>query len=431
MGWNSRKKLSAALLTVLGIMAATLSVSLFYSVEPVKLPLVAVKTIGAPLLAHVYRQDAERVRQAVELYYVGAAECANIEPSTSWNNLVSRSGMLTVVDGNGLQPIQKEVPFVYDSPETLQLRELSAKYRLGAYLRPGTSEYGQMLALAAWVGSRWDHGVDPAPGDGGVSKPADVVAAGERGAKFWCEIAARVTVQAATSVGWPARLVTASSDGYNWHHALAEIWSNQFNKWILVDTDYNILYESDGIPLSAYELCHRGLALRAKGRLQVVRFAPLKQSLKKADLLHLYRYVHIDLRNDWLSRSLRPGSPAGGDMATWWTARPDMGCLLTAKERVDDQERFDWRVNSVEIHALRLKRMSPGTFRLSIGLRGYSPYFKGFEVRLDNSEWKHLKNGRWGCVLKAGKHQIQARIATSNGGLGPIYRVAFSIQDPS
>lgn len=431
MGWNSRKKLSAALLTVLGIMAATLSVSLFYSVEPVDLPMVAAKTVGTPLLARVYRQDAERARQTVAHYYVGAAECSDSEPFASWNKLVSRSGMLKVSDGNGLHPLQKEIPFVYDSPDAPPLRELRAKYRLGAYPRMGAGEYGQMLALAAWIGSRWDHGVDPAPGDGGVSKPADVIAAGENGAKFWCEIAARVTVQAATSVGWPARLVTASSDGYNWHHALAEIWSNQFNKWILVDTDYNILYESDGVPLSAYELCHRGPALREQGRLQVVRFAPLKQSLKKVDLLHLYRYVHIDLRNDWVSRPLRPGSPAGGDLATWWTARPDMGHLLTAKERVDDQDRFDWRVNAIEIHALGLERRPDGTCQLSIGLRGYSPYFKGFEVRLDNGEWQRADNGRWENVLKAGNHLIQARIVTGNGGPGPVYQVAFSIQNPS
>lgn len=415
----------------LGSLAVALSVSILYSVEPMDLPLAVAKKLSTPLMANIYRKDVEIVRQTTIGYYVGAYELSDLQPRTSWTNLVSSSDMLKVFDGNGLQKIQKEIPFVYESLDAPSIRELRRAYRLDSYLRMKTSEYEQMLSLVAWVGSQWDHGDDLPPGDSSEPKPVEIIEAGKRGARFLCDVTARVAVQAATSVGWPARLVTASSDGYNWHHALAEIWSNQFNKWILVDTDYNILYESDGVPLSAYELCHRGPALREQGRLQVVRFAPLKQSLKKVDLLHLYRYVHIDLRNDWVSRPLRPGSPAGGDLATWWTARPDMGHLLTAKERVDDQDRFDWRVNAIEIHALGLERRPDGTCQLSIGLRGYSPYFKGFEVRLDNGEWQRADNGRWENVLKAGNHLIQARIVTGNGGPGPVYQVAFSIQNPS
>src|ERR1700730_6625402 len=107
-----------------------------------------------------------------------------------------------------------------------------------------------MLKLGAWVGTRWNHGSDPLAGARDACNPAAIVAAGARGAKDWCEIAARTPGHAASSLGWPARVITASRDGYTWEHAIAELWSDDFGKWFAMDTDFNVVYESNGIPLS-------------------------------------------------------------------------------------------------------------------------------------------------------------------------------------
>ena len=365
----------------------------YYSIDLTLAGQQVLRKIAVPVLAAVYSSDEDFVKETCNSYLVGKKPFKTKSPLTEWHDAEKVIPGFHVLSGTGLAEIDESIPFVYQRPDAPPLKALAEQYKLQDIIAPGKNEFDKLKLLCAWVGTRWDHGVDPVPGGNLTYWPADVIAAGERGASFWCEIAARLTVQSATSLGWPARLVTASRNGYDWQHALAEIWSNQFRKWVLFDTDYNIYYQADGIPLSAFELCHQGPELQRNGKLQVVRFAPLKPSLKEADLLDLYRYVHIDMRNDWYSRRLRSGSPASSDLATWWTARPELGSVLTAKIRVDDPLRFDWAVNSIMI---QVDGVADDKKQVNIALRTYSPYFQSFEWTVDDRPWStdHHQDGR-------------------------------------
>lgn len=420
MDLNCSKGRKSCFAAILFVLAATAVVTWRYATAPSKLAEAAARTATASILGRSHHKDLAERRRLVKRYYVGDAPLPGRDLSALW---LAQGVRLEA--GTALK-LPDAVPFVYDSPEAPPLKELARRFRLKEMVGGG-AEYHQMLRLARWLGTRWDHGGDPVPGDPGCPDPGAVIGAGERGSRFWCEIAARTMVQAATSLGWPARLVTASTDGYKWEHALAEVWSNQFNKWILFDPDYNVLYASRGVPLSAFEICHLAPALRRQGLLEVVRFAPLKKALKDKDLLFLYRYVHVDLRNDWLSRHLAPGSPAGGDAATYWTARPDLERLLTAKTRVDDKECFDWRVNAVALFPVQRVPIAGGDCRLTVGISGYAPYFRCFEVRLAGAAWQRVDHGRWEVNLPPGRHRIESRIITSNGAPGSIYWVEFSL----
>ncbi|MGH9906455.1 MAG: hypothetical protein ACRD8U_12845, partial [Pyrinomonadaceae bacterium] len=282
-----------------------------------------------------------------------------------------------------------------------------------------------MLRLGGWLGTRWDHGTDEVPGGSLVCDPSTIVNAGERGARYWCEIAARTTIEAATALGWPARLLTASRDGYTWEHAVAELWSNQFSKWFVMDTDFNVVYESAGVPLSAFELSHQGEQLQNGGRLRVRAIAPAKPSLPFKDLVPFYAYVHVDMRNDWCSRPLKQGSPAGGDLATWWTARPAFSRILTAKRRVDDRAVFDWNVNSVAIHASAARRYDDGQLWLEIGLTGYSPTFEAFEASVDGQPWNRIEGGVHSFSVASGIHTVGARLVTTSGYRGAESEIKF------
>jgi hypothetical protein len=175
-------------------------------------------------------------------------------------------------------------------------------------------------------------------------------------------------------------------------------------------------------------LCHEGVALQRKGLLQTKYFAPLKNSLKPLDLIPYYRYVHIDMRNDWCSRILRRGSPAGGDLATWWSANAEFGKILTARKRVDDKQTFNWPVNTVDVHCLSAKRLK-GSVNIEVGLVGYSPYFEKFEVAVDSEPWRTTQSGRLSFSALSGQHTIRARIVTVNGSVGPVREVQFRLQE--
>jgi hypothetical protein len=318
------------------------------------------------------------------------------------------------------------IPFVFERADAPHLVAFRNKYELGKVIEGPGGEYDAMLRLAAWVGSQYQHGTDPVPGGNYVCDSVAVIEAGRRGASFWCEIAARTMAHAAAAVGWPARVITTSSDGYTWEHAVTELWSTEHDKWFVIDTDFNVVFEHGGVPLSAFELAHKGPELRRSDQLTVRRFAAFKQGLVPQDLLRFFDYVHVDMRTDWCSRPLRRGSPAGGDKSTWWTARPGRGPKLSPSLRVDDIAAFDWPLNRV-IFEPTINVNGTANSSGSVQLSTYAPAFSRFEYRLGSGDWTTSTEGRIDLpkLPQGTRASIEARVVTSTESRGP--EAAFEI----
>lgn len=301
--------------------------------------------------------------------------------------------------------------FVFERSDAPHLIEFKTRFRLEDLVAGKQTEYEAMLALANWVGTRFAHGTDRAPGGDLVCDPSAVVEAGGRGHAFWCEIAARTMITAATALGWPARLVTASRDAYTWEHAVAELWSNQFDKWFVVDADFNVVFERDGAPLSAWELVHDGPVLQREGRLVVRRFAPVKPGITPQNLVPFFAYAHVDMRTDWCTRTLPRGSPAGGDLSTVWTARAASRPGMTARVEAKSRAEFDWPVNRVHIGDID----SSGLLELGT----WTPVFAAFEVRVGDGPWRRLPGHRMSLGPDERLAPIEARVITARGERGP------------
>lgn len=416
-----RLKRVVASMVVLGVV--WLAASRLFHLPPMAFASQALRVTATPVAGLLYRADNGQVDDITRTYRVGLSPSAGATALASWREAVGRVPGLELRNGAGLVELKDRIPFVYETSSAEFLRTFRQTYHLDDVVKGATDEYDAMLRLAAWSGTQFDHGTDDVPGGNQVCDPSAVIAAGRAGSKYWCEIAARVMVHAANSLGWQARIITGSRDGYTWEHAVAELWSNQFDKWIAIDTDFNVLYEERGVPLSAFELSSRGERLRDENQLTVRRIAPSKPSLPSKDLMPYYAYVHVDLRTDWCTRSLRAGSPAGGDLATWWVARPAFPRFLTAKVRVDDEATFDWHVNTVALYALEARRRDDGALQLTAGLAGYSPAFDHFEVSVDDTAWQRVTGARYEAQLAPGEHVLRARLVTSAGYPGPTSRV--------
>jgi hypothetical protein len=305
------------------------------------------------------------------------------------------------------------VPFVFESADAPHLVALRKRFDLDSVVAGPGGEYDAQMRLATWIGTRFQHGTDEVPGGRQVCDPVAVIDAGQKGSRFWCEIAARTMTQAATAVGWPARVITASRDAYTWEHAVAELWSNQFDKWFVVDPDFNVVFEADGVPLSAWELVHQGPALQASNRLVIKRFAPLKQGIEPQDLVQFFAYAHIDKRNDWCSRSLAVGSPAGGDRATLWTARSGRGPVLTEIPMAISREQFDFPLNRVKTRVTQLSGD-----RYSISLSTHSPVFSRFERKISDGSWQHVPGLTSQIEQTEATGEMTFRVITRRGDLG-------------
>ena len=397
----------------------------YYGLRPAQLLSQTLRVLLTPMYAAVYDSDRANAAALSHRYWVGDPRAGSAMPQESWKRLEGRLPGFSVTSFESSPGPGPDIPFVYEQPSARYLSDLRTHFELDSLVAAEPDEYQSMLRLANWLGTRWDHGTDTVPGGTKVCEPVEVIEDGEGGARYWCEIAARTTVQAATSLGWPARLITASRDGYTWEHAVAELWSNQFDKWFVVDTDFNVVYEHEGVPLSAFELSQQGEELRRNHTLTVRRFAPPKPSLPLKDMVPFYEYVHVDMRNDWCSRPLPRASPAGGDRATWWSARPTLPRVLTANVRVDDPAVFDWKLNHVALYASSSSRLAGGKLLLGIGLSSYSPTFRAFEVRVDGGKWQQTGSVH-NFVLAPGAHTIEARVLTESHYPGRVSQAQFS-----
>lgn len=385
-----RSRLVSWVISLCLLLAGLAAACLFYRVSPPELTVLAARKIASPVFARLHEEDQAWVGNKVSSYWHGLPDG---EP---------RPGSLP------------EVPFVYENFDAPFLQALRERFQLEQMTRDTTSEYEAVLRLGGWVGQQFDHGLDPVVGGDKACDPIHLIEDGQAGKKYWCEIAARVMVHVAASVGLPARIITASRDGYTWEHAVAEVWSNDFNKWFVVDTDFNMVYEHEGRPLSAVELLQFGQKWSNDGTMTIRHIAPPKPSIPKGDAIYVYRYVHVDMRNDWCTRSLRRGSPAGGDLATWWYSEaPFAGRLLTSKVRLSSPDGMDWRLNNI------VTLPPAGDAKRHLAVATFSPYFSHFETKVD---------GQW---VSGGKNleipadqSLEVRVVTAFGWRGPAYRVA-------
>jgi hypothetical protein len=257
-------------LIILLIIIISFSGARVYDINVRNLYKFSLRIVKVQMLSLLYSHDIKFTRLLAEDYYHGSNQMDH-KTNTGFVNFE-----ITIFSDDDYP---NDIPFIYQNPEVDYLKDFKNQYELDKIAGSG-SEYERMVNVFHWLGTLFDHGSDDVPGGNIAFHPVDVVEAGARGSRFWCEIAAKMTVHAATALGWPARLMTASRDGYRWEHALAEVWSNQFNKWFVVDTDYNVIYEANGVPLSGYELCHFGPELQRQGALHVRSIAPVKPSMK-------------------------------------------------------------------------------------------------------------------------------------------------------
>jgi hypothetical protein len=414
----------------LGVIGAAASVgvlagSLWAGLHPVKFLEQIARVSARPVLGALFYADSSDVQQRTRTYFHGVEAPTG---SADWNRLQSAvpGSRIALTASAALPP--DAPPFVYENANAEYLVRFRERFRLADIVADAPSEYEALLRLGGWVGRQFDHGLDPVVGGDKACDPVGLVEAGRAGQRYWCEIAARTMVHAATAVGIPARIITASRDGYTWEHAVAEVWSNEFAKWFVIDTDFNHVYEHAGRPLSALELMEHGRHWQRAGELVVRRIAPDKPNIPRGgNTIDLYRYIHVDLRNDWCTRPLRRGSPAGGDAATWWTATDDFPRLLTAKVRQPDPKLFDWPVNVVGVLPMEAAPTAGGV-AVRVGLRAYSPDFENFETRVPPGQWTAAAEPQATLMLAGRTATLEARVRTRSGWTGPATRVEISIE---
>lgn len=194
------------------------------------------------------------------------------------------------------------LPIRFESFDAPALAELRDQENLDAVVAGATDEFDKMLLLKEWVSAQWPAGnPNPYP-PWNALKILSMIRSGETGG--FCAQYAQVLMQSLASFGMSARYIEIGSTSNPYAHYVLEAWSNQYNKWVMLDADYNLYFERAGIPLSALDI-HDALVHSQLADVVAVR-GTFREGHSKMESwpLHtaeLYYYVRYHLKGNHLS----------------------------------------------------------------------------------------------------------------------------------
>jgi hypothetical protein len=350
-------------------------------------------------------------------------------------SLQGRSAILTTLDTLPYVESEYTRRFRFDSWQNPKLGELRARCRLDEVVAPGKDEFDRQVLLMDWTHQQFRRFGQPSSQTRGA---LEILKAIEEGGAFFCTQYAQLFVSAAASLGWVDRPLALrrhqglAQVGGSTEHSVTEIWSNQHRKWVMLDPTSNLFLETNGTSLNAFEIrqewFHRG------GTNLTFVVGKERRRYRKADLpIFLRRFagfgdlaIHPDELDKYGFIAYIPNTDlmdSGFDYANMFIVR-DQLCDGTK-----------WHVRTVPAEpaadpyfpmgqaALALSA-EPGKIR--VGLRTFTPSFKGYEVQIDGGVWKGV-GSPFDWTLHEGRNRLKARTVNQFMVLGPVSTAVFEL----
>lgn len=318
------------------------------------------------------------------------------------------------------------------------LMALRRQYPLEKVTSRGRDEWHSQLLLKEWV-----HQAIP-PGSPKVSynNALEILDHAAHGATFWCTHYTIAYAECAAALGWQARKIGVDRkhgpEGMgSSHHGVAEVWSNQFRKWVVIDAQSNLHFEKAGVPLSAWEIRAEWLKDGGKFVDHVVGVPPKAMKKNPAitwwdrseDETSVYFWMYLENRlmaahrdSDEPQQLIFPQDAANagliwyqnGDLETR-SSELHQGYLrnrFLPTRRVED---VYWTVGVVEA---TVTGATQGSIQLS--LDSYCPSRTGYEFSVDGVHWLPVKNEKkveW--PLRADWNSLRVRTKSQGNVTGP------------
>jgi hypothetical protein len=133
---------------------------------------------------------------------------------------------------------------------------LRKSYSISSLVKDDESELEKVKTILDWTSKQWQHNGNNKPEKGDA---ISILEEARNGKNFRCVEYGIVATAAINSVGIPARVLGLKSKDvekvkYGAGHVVGEVYLQEFNKWIFIDPQWNILVSKNGIPLNGIEL---------------------------------------------------------------------------------------------------------------------------------------------------------------------------------
>jgi hypothetical protein len=280
------------------------------------------------------------------------------------------------------------LPIRFDPFDFPRLQELKQREQLGVLMTESfghtagvaNTEFESILRIKNWVAAQWPHS-DPNP-----YPPWDAIVVldwireGRTGG--FCGQYSQVMLQALASFGIPARYIEIGSITGPADHFVIEVWSNDFDKWVVMDADYNVHFERHGIPLGALELRDALMSGATDEIVDVLgdfRAGHSYPDVYPLRTMELYYHVRVMLNANHLSAPDEPPFDRINDMVEWDDGTSNPSALwipYLPNLSTSDRSEFNAKLNQVKV---------------SIGSVTADSLYLRFETNYRNFRTYHLK----------------------------------------
>ncbi|GFE60836.1 transglutaminase-like domain-containing protein [Geobacter sp. AOG2] len=396
-----------------------LGISYYYSVSPYYVS----KTVAREACLEIIKY-ATSIYDPTKVVIAPTGPSANHTPVENTNSenvllLINKKypkGINKLKVYNNKQITYSTHPFSYQTSNERRLVELRKKYGIDKFISEKRTDFEQITEISNWVNSQWQHGT------AGKFNPSnfdadDVLIQAKNGATFWCHVAAMTLIQSAASVGYQGRLVSLSKNGYIHEHAVAEFWSNEYQKWVMIDPDFNIWYTKNGIPLNVLEIHNAFMDKNTKDIAIVTgKHRPIHDLEERlSSLMQYYAYFYIDMRNDWLTNHYFPGHPARSDENTLVWQDKRLKVLLDFKPEVDNPDDLYWDLNRTHLLFADSTRTDDG---IMVSFETNTPNYAFFDIKIDGIHTLKQSKNKFLWPIHSGDNSIEVRSVNSYGQEG-------------
>jgi hypothetical protein len=315
----------------------------------------------------------------------------------------------------------------FDAPELEILRE---REHLDEVVAGAATPFEVALRLKDWTAAQFPHDFPNPYPPWNALVVLDWIRSGKTGG--FCGQYSQVLLQALAAMGLTARYVEV---GGTWHpaaHFVVEVWSNQYNKWVVLDADYNIHFERNGIPLSALQV-HDALVGGLLDDVQVIKGTNLEGHydayewpLKTAEV---YYYLRVHLKANHLSAPDEPPFDRYNDMVeflddrtTPWEDTADGYTYPTYRLtnlQTGDRQKLRGRLNQTFIEISSMEPASV-TLKLDNSLLAFKHYqWRTFNDLGVPSEWTESDSPFVDWQPNPRQVLVQIRGVNTRGVAGP------------
>jgi len=173
-------------------------------------------------------------------------------------------------------------------PRLLQLRK---NEKIDEVVAPGRTQFEKIVLLRRWARRQWEAGPQP------FYYPAwDALEildlARRRQNRAFCAQYAVLLLQTCRAMGLHARYVDLG-------HFIASVWSDEHNRWVVMDPTNDLHYESGGRPMGDWDLLHAARSGRVEG-IEVVGPGEARKPITSAEL-EAFRGLTVCLLSDQLT----------------------------------------------------------------------------------------------------------------------------------